>query len=920
MQKFVACLSNNLGLTGREIAEVIWLASQQQNDEVIEVAAEPARDVAEPPESSPESVENLPSLPVASAEPPPQADLVPPPVEQPSLALPPNYTPVAVPDAPAITQALRLARALRPLARQIATGLPTLLDEAATVKSIADTGVWQPVLKAEPELWLDVALIFDTSPSMCLWQRFGADLHRLLARYGEFRDVRIWYLDHQDRRVALTSRRRTTDQPRRREPRKPSELLTGDRRRLVVIVSDCVAPAWHDGQMRDLIAVWSAKLPTVIFQVFPERLWSRTALVRSLGVELKAKQTGVPSDQLKPIARSVWDEERVQQSLTQPLVRLPVVTLEREVLAGWAKMVAGDRQARSLGIVWNADPAAQSSSSQKSPSKDGASKDASPAPPPAPSLQDRLDTFILTASPLARQLATLLVSAPVITLPIIRLIKQANLKQVNSVHIAEVLMSGLLKVSGDHKPTFENAEKIVYELVDDQVRDRLRAGAKVVDAITVYRKVSEHIAKGLGRSVHEFWALLRVPSVGESSPETAFLNAFASVTAKVLRGLGAEFDAIADSLTQPSEAVVEPVPDQNDWLSGFTHQRITYEVAEYVNFPPLEPFEFVDARFDDSPPFPPPLETETFTVFTFEERPDVPPAPLETFNITIATPVNRDGQWQIQRQQSVAHRYTEPLPDNTPLEMVAIPSGTFQMGSPESEPERDEDESPQHEVTVQPFFIGRYPITQAQWRAVASLPQVEHDLDLNPSNFKGADRPVEQVSWYDAVEFCARLSAHTGREYRLPTEAEWEYACRAGTTTPFHFGETITTELANYRGTDDDENNWSGSYGDGPKGEYREETTPVNYFDLANEFGLSDMHGNVYQWCQDHWHESYEDAPTDGTAWLTDDKSAGRLVRGGSWIIIPRNCRSAFRNSPFPLNRNNFIGFRVVSSAPRILQ
>ncbi|MGB3137071.1 MAG: formylglycine-generating enzyme family protein, partial [Nodosilinea sp.] len=229
-------------------------------------------------------------------------------------------------------------------------------------------------------------------------------------------------------------------------------------------------------------------------------------------------------------------------------------------------------------------------------------------------------------------------------------------------------------------------------------------------------------------------------------------------------------------------------------------------------------------------------------------------------------------------------------------------------------------EGPQHEVTLSQFFMSKYPITQAQWRAVAVLPQVERELKADPSRFKGDLRPVEQVSWYDAVEFCDRLTILTNRQYRLPTEAEWEYTCRAGTTTPFHFGETITTDLANYRGTDDEELKWSGSYGDGPKGEYRKETTPVEDFGFANAFGLSDMHGNVLEWCQDHWHDSYEGAPTDGSAWIEGGNSDRRILRGGSWANFPRNCRSAYRSDFEPGYDLNFIGFRVCCSAPRALQ
>jgi formylglycine-generating enzyme required for sulfatase activity len=269
-----------------------------------------------------------------------------------------------------------------------------------------------------------------------------------------------------------------------------------------------------------------------------------------------------------------------------------------------------------------------------------------------------------------------------------------------------------------------------------------------------------------------------------------------------------------------------------------------------------------------------------------------------------------------QRRRQDVQFFIEPLADDLGIEMMLIPAGTFMMGSPDDEIDRASSEGPQHEVSVAAFFMGKYPITQAQWQFVAGLPQVNQELNPNPSRFKGDKRPVEQVSWYDAVEFCARLSTHTNRDYRLPTEAEWEYACRAGTTTPFHFGETITTDLANYRGTDNKEYNWSGSYGRGPKGEYREETTPVDHFGITNAFGLCDMHGNVWEWCEDHWHSNYEEAPTDGSAWLSDDEDARRVLRGGSWLNSPRNCRSATRLNGDPRVAGSDIGFRIVCSAP----
>ncbi|MDB9321268.1 formylglycine-generating enzyme family protein [Nodularia spumigena CS-591/04] len=274
----------------------------------------------------------------------------------------------------------------------------------------------------------------------------------------------------------------------------------------------------------------------------------------------------------------------------------------------------------------------------------------------------------------------------------------------------------------------------------------------------------------------------------------------------------------------------------------------------------------------------------------------------------------------INRTLKTAQYYVEDLGNGIGLDMLLIPGGSFMMGSPDNELERRKSESPQHRVNIPNFCMGKYPVTQAQWKAVAGLAKVNKDLDADPSKFKGANRPVEQVSWYDAVEFCQRLTAHTKREYRLPSEAEWEYACRAGTTTPFHFGETITSEFTNYRATS--------IYGWGVKGTYREETTPVGSFNAANNFGLYDMHGNVWEWCLDDWHDNYEGAPIDGIAWFNDNdnlyqKEGRAVLRGGSWINSPRLCRSASRDDLPRAVRDvisNRIGFRVVCAVGRIIQ
>ena len=275
---------------------------------------------------------------------------------------------------------------------------------------------------------------------------------------------------------------------------------------------------------------------------------------------------------------------------------------------------------------------------------------------------------------------------------------------------------------------------------------------------------------------------------------------------------------------------------------------------------------------------------------------------LKTFPFQTAQ-INNNGT-KINRISKTANYFGEDLGNGVILEMVSIPGGTFKMGSPENEEGYHSSESPQHEVTVPPFFMGKYPVTQQQWRVVAALPKDKIDLKSDPSYFKGDNLPVECVSWNDAQEFCARLSRMANKTYRLPTEAEWEYACRGGTTTPFYCGETISTDLANYNG--------NYTYGQGQKGEYREKTTEVGIFP-ANPFGLYDMCGNVWEWCEDGWHENYINAPTDGSAW-TSLSTEYMLLRGGSWYGNAGRCRAAVRAGYSRDYRYYRFGFRVVSS------
>jgi formylglycine-generating enzyme required for sulfatase activity len=297
--------------------------------------------------------------------------------------------------------------------------------------------------------------------------------------------------------------------------------------------------------------------------------------------------------------------------------------------------------------------------------------------------------------------------------------------------------------------------------------------------------------------------------------------------------------------------------------------------------------------------------------------------PLQRFTINTNTCLlsQEGGRWREERRPLQVEGYRQQLAEAVALTLVQIPAGKFLMGAPKGELWRSDDEGPWHQVTLASFLMAQTPITQAQWRAVAAWQPREGErwgrqLNPAPSHFQGeqvrllegeinpSQRPVERVSWFDAIEFCSRLSQRTGCTYRLPSEAQWEYACRAGSTTPFYCGETISPKLANYDGND--------SYANGPKGSFRNQTIEVASFP-ANAWGLYDMHGNVSEWCEDHWHGSYKGAPTDGSAWLNPkaEENEWRLLRGGSWSNNPGNCRSAYRSFVHPGDLRSGVGFRV---------
>jgi len=253
-----------------------------------------------------------------------------------------------------------------------------------------------------------------------------------------------------------------------------------------------------------------------------------------------------------------------------------------------------------------------------------------------------------------------------------------------------------------------------------------------------------------------------------------------------------------------------------------------------------------------------------------------------------------DARAAAQLQQETAAHLDEPvvrtidLGDGAQLELVLIPAGRFDMGSAPPEEARENDEGPVRRVTIsKPFYLGRFEVTQTQWKAL---------MRRTRSDFKGADLPADTVRWAEAVEFCTRLSEREHETFRLPTEAEWEYACRAGSTTRYSFGDDASF-LVQHAWFNTNSNH---------------RTHPVGR-KAANAFGLHDMHGNVWEWCSD-WYDNYlSDATVDPTG---SPDGCSRVLRGGSWFCTPGSCRSANRGWNTPHIQDNDVGFRVVMECP----
>ena len=810
---------------------------------------------------------------------------------------------------------LQLLQALRPLLRRRPHPHWRVLDEERSAAKSAEMGLAWPVFRPRRVPMVALRLVLDGGVSMAVWEPLAQELQRVLASSQAFHRVEL---------QRLTPPHLPTRQP---------ASGANDGTTVILLLSDTAGHHWWDGSILPWLQAMAHQQPLVVLHTLPLRYWESTALKRAPAVTLKNCEPLAANSRYQPLLplRDPWDDPGAKDSLPPAGgTYLPVISLDRRELGPWAALVMGEAWARCAGRVL---PAAESE-----PQLQGRGEQQIPARAEIMDEEaERLwEVFAQRASPEARELMHSMAASLFLTLPVLRLLLAVVAPQAFAPQpLAEVLVSGLVRRLPGQEGVGATPERLQFELlpaVQRLLEPKLDPQRRHQVLAAVTDLLERHWDRqGKGSS---FRALLLGPKevLERDHPD---LFHIANVTAAMLDQLpGRQFRELAAQLRGRESVAPAPV-----WPASMVFSELEYQSAQLLAISEPEMISFSTARYQE-------LELQIVSYKTASIK--------RVANLSNRVrPDNRTKQtdlqqsvYEIQRTDASAWIFHELLqcyslhPGATTgtagplfLILIEIPAGSFLMGSPPEEPERSDDEGPQHEVTLESFFISQTPITQAQWREVAGwqpspAERWGRDLNSDPSHFQNREgqaegevrlfeaeantdnRPVENVSWLDAMEFCNRLSQRTGRTYSLPSESQWEYACRAGTTAPFHFGDMISPELANYDG--------NYAYADGHQGVYRKQTTPVGMFP-ANAWGLHDMHGNVWEWCLDEWHESYEGAPIDGRAWgdaAEGEKSKEsvkiKLLRGGSWYSLPRYCRSASRFHGRPGDANFCVGFRVV--------
>ena len=607
------------GWTAAEISDWLWLAQtlaaelpKMQPARGTTSGAEPGSGETGPtiPDRAGFDIDADPQGAASSASTPPPATPSPPAPPAPEEALLAPLTAensgngaaprVGIADSALLRRPRQLGRALAPLNRWNEEGPACVLDVAATVEAIArarsNRMPWQPCLKPRRQPWLELQLVFDASPSMALWQRLRRELPRLLAREVRWRDLRCWQLlSDPNGRVLLADLRGRPCAPRRLRQR------TG--RSLVLVVSDAVAPAWYKGAMAEVLQGWAAVQPVALLQLFPQRLWLRTALVEQPAGWISSATPMRPHGQLvwQPVEGGV---PLPPQAGVASWLTLPVLQLQPEFLAAWARLLAGSRRGSALAYRF-ALPAPGSyggvGDSSSAAADPGPRQPAATAEAEAATTEDLLAVFLFTASTRARKLLALLTFAPVITLPIVRLLHGQMLEPLGAEAVAEqaeVLFSGLFAPATalPARPIPVDQQRLRF--VAESLRPRLREGLRIWEAQAVYQRVQEFVIQSLNLSQAQFEALLLTPEQCESHPDRDLLRAFATAAPSCLRGLGGRFEALAEQLEQRWKPEQQPMPPPaQSWLQGLEEREEEFDLAQLVDVPPLQPILVTAAWF-----------------------------------------------------------------------------------------------------------------------------------------------------------------------------------------------------------------------------------------------------------------------------------------------------------------------------------
>ncbi len=770
------------------------------------------------------------------------------------------------PSAPALEDALGLARALRPLRRKVPSRTRRRIDEEATAEGIAAQRLaghrfWIPALVPATEPWFELALVIDSGSTMVVWGSVLDEFRSLLDYSGAFQRVRVFTLNTDGPEPLL----RAGSDPSRGRLCRPNVLTAMPSRCLLLLVSDCVGRAWHAKTLNTWLRRWGGTAPLAVLQMLPRRLWEGTGLGRGEFQRLFSRVEAPTSNDL----------ERGDAALTRLLgqkppiagdeLRFPVLTLEPTALRGWGRLLAGRRDAWCTGAGFGADTRYASEfewHAAKSPNE--------------AAVEQRYADFLAEASPPARKLAGLLAAAP-LTLPIMRLVQRSLLPMSSQTHLAEIIISGLLR---RHPELDVGGATPFYDFRGD-IRRRLLDLIGERESKQVLVQVSAFVSERTGQAL-DFAALLATPM--GSGLANAGLNLddantrhFAEIGAIVLGRLGGRYAELAKELTAIATG---------------------------------ESSESVAAAKSVVPDIP---------------QPDGPTPFRDLFS----------GQ----KTEGPA--------------MVWLPGGIFMMGSPDGV--GNDNEHPQHEVTLDHYAVGQYPVTVGEFsrfveetgyrteaeqgdgafvRNKGSWAQTKDASWRNPYFDQTDQNPVVCISWNDAKAYCDWLVEQTGQAYGLLTEAQWEYACRGGNEGRWCFGDN-ESDLGDYAWYSKNANN---------------QTHPVGQ-KKPNAWQLHDMHGNVWEWCEDWYDGEYyrnlgkvtllPDLPLTSkpqhTASASEQSASGsaseheqrasenpsgpasgscRVVRGGSWLNVAGLCRSAYRYIFDPSIRFLNFGFRLSRTGP----